>query len=158
MRVMKYSTRLDCDRKPYLVKEAAINYKPGTRFRFCPQMLADVVNGVFDAQNQTEEHLYLVCCTGDSLRGVFEVSKGSTDLAIVDIPTIFRNVFLLGANSFALLHNHPGGGFTPSEEDLKTTKRVIESSKLLGVKFVDHIILGTHGAFESLADARYGLF
>lgn len=54
------------------------------------------------------------------------------------------------AASVIFAHNHPSGDPTPSKEDLLTTKRLIECGKLLGIKVVDHVVIG-EGAFQSIA-------
>ena len=48
-----------------------------------------------------------------------------------------------------LLHNHPSGDPGPSEEDIETTKRLVEAGEILGIKVLDHIIIGD-GIFRSL--------
>ena len=54
-----------------------------------------------------------------------------------------------------LVHNHPSGDPEPSAEDIKTTERLYEAGKLLGIRVLDHIIIGD-GVFISLK--REGLF
>ena len=44
-----------------------------------------------------------------------------------------------------LLHNHPSGNLTPSEEDIKTTERIAVCGRVLGIPVVDHIICAEHG-------------
>jgi len=46
-------------------------------------------------------------------------------------------------------HNHPSGNPEPSEEDIKITRRLVESGKILGIEVLDHIIIGKD-AFISL--------
>jgi DNA repair protein RadC len=41
-----------------------------------------------------------------------------------------------------LAHNHPSGDPEPSEDDLKITKKLVESGKILGVDVIDHIVVG----------------
>ena len=44
-----------------------------------------------------------------------------------------------------LVHNHPSGDPTPSDDDLQMTKRLIESGEILGIKVLDHVIIGKEG-------------
>lgn len=57
-----------------------------------------------------------------------------------------REIFILALEKEAvylfLVHNHPSGDPTPSNDDFLVTKRIIESGKLLGVELLDHIIIG----------------
>ena len=50
------------------------------------------------------------------------------------------------------VHNHPSGDPSPSAEDLALPKRLCEVGELVGIRVLDHIVLGEAGAFRSLAD------
>jgi DNA repair protein RadC len=54
----------------------------------------------------------------------------------------FNRLLLCGANSFVLLHNHPSGDTSPSKEDIAAFKRIKQCSELLGINFLDNIIVG----------------
>ena len=49
-------------------------------------------------------------------------------------------------------HNHPSGDVQPSMEDRAITKRLVDAGKLLGIDVLDHIIIGSGGAYFSFAD------
>ncbi len=55
------------------------------------------------------------------------------------------------------VHNHPSGDTEPSEEDLATTKKLIEIGKILGIKVIDHIII-TKSSFLSIQNQNPELF
>ena len=55
----------------------------------------------------------------------------------------------LNAKKFIILHNHPNGNDRPSKEDIEFTKKIKECSDMLGIKFVDHIIIAK-GKYRSL--------
>ena len=57
---------------------------------------------------------------------------------------IFIEALKKEAVYIVMLHNHPSGDPTPSEQDLITTKRVEEIGQLLGIQLIDHIIIGNH--------------
>ena len=65
------------------------------------------------------------------------VSVGDLSQSIAFIPNILKSGILSNAQSFMLLHNHPSGDVTPSQEDIMLTRRVLEAGKIL-----DHIIVG----------------
>ena len=46
------------------------------------------------------------------------------------------------------MHNHPSGSVRPSLEDVKVTKKIKDASKLIGLNFCDHIIIGQDGHFS----------
>ena len=64
---------------------------------------------------------------------------------------IFSNAIRKGAYGILLAHNHPSGDPTPSEEDLALTKQVYAAGSLLGIKLIDHIIIGD-GVYVSLKE------
>ena len=71
-----------------------------------------------------------------------EISKGSVSASVVDTRDIVREATLKAASAVILVHNHPSGETEPSEEDIKLTKSIVDSCRLIGVKVLDHIIVG----------------
>jgi DNA repair protein RadC len=71
-----------------------------------------------------------------------DLSKGSINASIVDPKEIIKEVTLNSASSIILVHNHPSGEPEPSQEDLDITNRIIKSCELVGVKVLDHVIIG----------------
>lgn len=71
-----------------------------------------------------------------------EISKGSVNATVVDPKEIVKVASLKSASSIILVHNHPSGETTPSENDIELTERIQEACKLIGVKVLDHIIIG----------------
>ena len=55
---------------------------------------------------------------------------------------MFKSCILSNSAAFIAIHNHPSGSITPSLEDKDVTKRLLCCSELLGVKMLDHIIIG----------------
>jgi DNA repair protein RadC len=83
------------------------------------------------------------------------VSEGTLDASVVHPRDVFREALLEPAAGIILIHNHPSGNPSPSDEDLRITKQLVEAGRLLGIKVYDHIILAGEG-YRSLADE--GLF
>ncbi|MGB9877234.1 MAG: RadC family protein [bacterium] len=71
-----------------------------------------------------------------------ELSKGSIDSTVVDPKMIVKEATLRSASSVILVHNHPSGDTTPSSDDISLTRRVVQACELVGVKVLDHIIIG----------------
>jgi DNA repair protein RadC len=61
----------------------------------------------------------------------------------VDLKEVFREAFKVGADAIIVAHNHPSGDPTPSKTDLQITKALQSAAQLLGIKFLDHLILGS---------------
>jgi DNA repair protein RadC len=79
------------------------------------------------------------------------ISEGTLEASIVHPRDVFREALLEPAAGIILIHNHPSGNASPSEEDLRITKQLVEAGRLLGIKVYDHIILAGEG-YRSLAD------
>ena len=70
------------------------------------------------------------------------ISYGGLSSSFAHPREVFRNAIKKGAYSMILLHNHPSGDPTPSREDYSTTRILKEAGELLGIKIMDHIIIG----------------
>ncbi|MEE0511147.1 MAG: DNA repair protein RadC [Peptococcaceae bacterium] len=88
---------------------------------------------------------------------VKELFRGTVNGTNVHPRDIFREAVRLNAVGLIVGHNHPSGDLTPSREDLLLTKRVREGAALLGLSFLDHIILGGmySESYFSFKDAGY---
>jgi len=78
------------------------------------------------------------------------VSEGTLSASLVHPREVFKPAILESAASIILLHNHPSGDPTPSREDLRLTKQLVECSELLDLRIHDHVIIGRE-RFISLA-------
>ncbi len=74
--------------------------------------------------------------------------------AVVDPAEVFREALKAGASKIIVAHNHPSGDLTPSKADIDTTARLRAASNLLGVQFLDHLILGKDSRFVSISHAK----
>ena len=104
----------------------------------------------------------IVAVTGDNARTSFDlresafelkdvvVSEGTLSASLVHPREVFKPAILESAASIILLHNHPSGDPTPSREDLRLTRQLVECSKLLDLRIHDHVIIGRE-RFISLA-------
>ncbi len=70
------------------------------------------------------------------------VSKGSLTGSLAHPREVFKEAIRRSAGAVILLHNHPSGDPEPSSEDVAITRRLAEAGKLLGIRVLDHIILG----------------
>lgn len=84
----------------------------------------------------------LVLNTKNILLKIFDVSYGGTNSAVVEPKDILAEPIKMGAPKIILVHNHPSGDPTPSEEDINLTKRIYNAAALLGVELLDHIVIG----------------
>ncbi len=66
--------------------------------------------------------------------------KGTDTASLVDIKEVFNYAIKERANRIIVMHNHPSGMVNPSTEDINLTNRLWESSRIIGIPLVDHII------------------
>lgn len=144
MRITKYNVMLDENRKNILVAESTKNY-PSLGNAKAADKIVDVMNVVFEADRQAEEHVWLMAMDAKcKIIGIFEVTHGAVSTSVASTREIFVRLCLCGASIFALCHNHPSGDPSPSNEDCLFTKKLEEASKLMDIHLVDHIIIGDH--------------
>jgi DNA repair protein RadC len=79
------------------------------------------------------------------------VSEGTLSASLVHPREVFKPAILESAASLILLHNHPSGDPTPSREDLRLTRQLVECARLLDLRIHDHVVIG-RGRFVSLAE------
>ena len=79
------------------------------------------------------------------------VSEGTLSASLVHPREVFKPAILESAASVILLHNHPSGDPTPSREDVRLTRQLVECARLLDLRVHDHVIIG-RGSFVSLAE------
>jgi DNA repair protein RadC len=102
----------------------------------------------------TEPQELVLCLHLDSthrLRGYHEVARGGLDVAQVDLRVVFAGVLVAGTPAFALVHNHPSGDPEPSLPDLALTERISAAAKVLGLRFVDHLVVAS-GSWSSVRE------
>lgn len=79
------------------------------------------------------------------------VSEGTLSASLVHPREVFRLAIVESAASVILIHNHPSGDPTPSREDVRLTRQLVECANLLGLRVHDHVVIG-EGRFVSLAE------
>jgi DNA repair protein RadC len=114
---------------------------------------SDVANHYLPLMRDLRKEVFKVLLLNRANRLIKEVfvSEGTLDASIVHPRDVFREALLEPAAGVILIHNHPSGNPSPSEEDLRITKQLVEAGRLLGIKVYDHIILAGE-SYRSLAD------
>ncbi|MGM0437171.1 MAG: RadC family protein [Bacillota bacterium] len=79
------------------------------------------------------------------------ISKGGLSSSIVHPREVFKVAIKRSSASIILFHNHPSGEATPSQDDIKITKRLIEVGELMGINVLDHIVIGDN-EFNSMKE------
>jgi len=71
--------------------------------------------------------------------------KGSVDEASVHVREVIARAIALGATALIIVHNHPSGDPTPSSQDIRLTRDLVEAGRHMKVTVHDHVIVGTNG-------------
>ena len=85
-----------------------------------------------------------------------EVSLGTLNASLVHPREVFGPALREGAASLVLIHNHPSGDPTPSREDVRLTRQLVEAGQLLDLPVHDHVIVG-NGTDDWVSFAERGL-
>ena len=70
------------------------------------------------------------------------VSIGIVDACLVHPREVFRAAISDNASALIVCHNHPSGDPTPSREDIKLTRQLIEAARIIDIELLDHVIIG----------------
>ena len=108
-------------------------------------------------KEQREERVFVLPldAQGRVLAKPILVSVGHEDgTAAIDAGAIFREALKVGAEEIIVAHNHPSGNLTPSRADIAATSRLQDGAELVGLKLIDHLIIGNGERFCSLAEMQ----
>ncbi|MDD3173678.1 MAG: DNA repair protein RadC [Herbinix sp.] len=106
-----------------------------------PQSVADYY--MQDMRHLTREQVMLLMM--DSKNKLIKdmiISEGTVNTSIMPTREIFVHAVKYEAVNIILMHNHPSGDPTPSAEDIRVTKRLLEAGGIIGITLMDHIIIG----------------
>lgn len=122
------------------IKEEITNYiSPNERYT-SPQQIFETFKFL---NNETKEYFFTLHLDGKNrIICIDMVSVGSLNQSIVHPREVFKTALLSSAAAIILLHQHPSGDPTPSREDMEITRRLKEAGELLGIRVLDHIIIG----------------
>ena len=115
--------------------------------------IVEVMQAILKSEHETDvmkEHFWVIGMNNKNLIQYIElVSLGNLTSSIVSPREVFRFAISKAVANLILCHNHPAGDALPSKEDMGVTKRLLECGDILGIKVLDHIVLGrdTHYSF-----------
>lgn len=122
------------------VRESVASYNP------CVKSSQDIFEykGVLWAEGMPaqEEIWALFLNIKNKVIGKAMIARGSGQECVISPKELFRPAIMSGAFALILIHNHTSGDTTPSTEDRLLTVQMCEAGRLLGIKVLDHIILG----------------
>lgn len=102
--------------------------------------------------HETNEHaLVLALDNRHQLIGHRVISIGASDECIIRAKEVFEYLTSVYARAFFIAHNHPSGDNQPSKDDIQLTEDFFKASKIMGLRFLDHLIVTDHN-YQSIRD------
>jgi DNA repair protein RadC len=103
-----------------------------------------------------QEHLRVVLLNQrNQVLAIPELYRGSVNTSLIRVAELFRDAVRQNCPAVVLVHNHPSGDPTPSNDDIAMTKQAMEAGKLLDIEVLDHVIIG-QGRYVSLKELGLG--
>ena len=98
-----------------------------------------------DLRHEKQEHTKLLMLNSKSrLIGESDISKGTVNASLITPRELFIEALQKQAVAIVIMHNHPSGDPSPSEEDIFITSRIKKAGLLIGIELLDHIIIGNN--------------
>lgn len=103
-----------------------------------------------------QEHLNVMLLdTRNRMVKLVEVYRGSLNSSLIRVSEVFKEAVRANAAAIIVIHNHPSGDPTPSQEDISVTRAIVQAGKLLDIEVLDHIVVGKN-SFISLKSRGLG--
>ena len=132
-----------------LVKDSA-ELKDGSKKIQLPEDIASIASDL-KLLDREQLRVYFLDARRN-LIGWEVISIGTLTASLAHPREIFKGACLSNSSGIILVHNHPSGECSPSDEDCKLTKRISEAGRIMGIELLDHIVIAENG-FYSLKNA-----
>ena len=101
--------------------------------------------------NKKQEYFYCVYLdSSKTVLGEKLLFIGTLDYSLVHPREVFKEAYSISASTIICIHNHPSGNVIPSKNDYDITNKLIEIGNLLGIKVIDHVIIGSDKYYSFL--------
>ncbi len=112
----------------------------------CPK---DIIPYLQNYAIKSKEHFVTVCLSGaHEIIGINVTSVGTVNKTLIHPREIFVEAINQKAAAIIICHNHPSGNIIPSPDDIETTQKILESSRILGIPLLDHVIINQSSYFS----------
>jgi DNA repair protein RadC len=143
---MKSSVMENGSKIPMLIKQKL-------KIANTPERVSNIMTAILNNEDEVDrkkEHFWAI---GTNVKLRIEyidlVSLGTLSETVVHPREVFRYAIMKGVSSLILVHNHPSGDLTPSEQDEETTKKLKQAGDIIGINVMDHIIIDGEGNYYS---------
>ena len=137
------------------IVQPAADTRDGLRAVGCSRDIFDLYRPRYKAATQ-EEFLLLVLNTKNKIQREVSISIGTLNASIVHPRDVFKPALAEAAAGVVFVHNHPSGDPAPSPEDHALTRRLVEAGNILGIKVLDHVIIGAQRYFSFADEGMLG--
>ena len=108
-----------------------------------------VARSIYATLDADKEHFVLLVMNNKNcINGFKVISTGSLTASLAHPREVWRAALHLCAAAVVFVHNHPSGDPAPSPEDQEITRRLKETGELLGIRVLDHVVLGQERFFS----------
>lgn len=108
-----------------------------------------------ECMDQKQEHFYCVYLdTNNQIINKKLLFIGTLNQSLVHPREVFKEAYLLSASSIICIHNHPSGNILPSQNDLHLTEKLVEIGNFLGIRILDHMIIGRNSYYSFLENGK----
>ncbi len=117
-----------------------------------PEIVYDYYKNIV---SEYQEHFY--CLYLDSNKKVLKeklLFMGTVNKSMVHPRDIFKEAYMVNATAFICVHNHPNGDVRPSKDDDEVTDKLNQIGMLMGIKLVDHVIIGENKYYSFLENGK----
>lgn len=109
-------------------------------------------NGGLDCQR---EHMFSISLnTKNKVISANLISVGTVDNGIMHPREVFYSAIVDRATSIIVCHNHPSGNVAPSQNDINSTRKLVEAGRIIGIDVNDHIIIGGNKKYFSMKEEK----
>lgn len=130
--------------------------QPSPRILASPEAVALLARDFLRAADDDKEHFWVIFLNAQNHYLMHTlVSTGTQSASLVHPREVLGPALRAGAASLILVHNHPSGDPTPSREDLRLTRQLVDGARLLDLRLHDHLIIG-NGTEHWLSLAQRG--
>ena len=147
------------NRKPFMTTKYAYSIKTSRikepDFPYGGQQLtctSEVISFARSLQDSDIEKMLTLYLDAQNKLICIQVTNGTVNQAVVYPREIIRHALLANACAIILVHNHPSNNVRPSDPDIRLTKIIKESAKVLDILVHDHIIIGSEGRHLSFKE------
>ena len=113
---------------------------------------------LFENELNTLEQEHFYCLYLDIKNKIIAKKQlfiGTLNATVITPRDIFKYAIRFNSPAVIFIHNHPSGDPSPSKEDYLATNKLIEGAHVIGVKVVDHIIIGKKSCYSIINDKQY---